>query len=132
MMMKLRPNLRDFKHLESQKYSMGIVLQNTNLICSLLNKLFFFFFFFSLRNLFSKATDSREKIDREEHLDPPAHLLQSRGMGTPVLEEHVPGRVQPQLVTISLLYIYSCVNLFVSTSILHQQKLLKCVPNAKK
>lgn len=42
-MMKLRPNLRDFKHLESQKYSMGIVLQNTNLICSLLNKLFFFF-----------------------------------------------------------------------------------------
>ena len=45
-MMKLRPNLRDFKHLESQKYSMGIVLQNTNLICSLLNKLFLFFFFF--------------------------------------------------------------------------------------
>ena len=42
-MMKLRPNLRDFKHLESQKYSMGIVLQITNLICSLLNKLFFFF-----------------------------------------------------------------------------------------
>lgn len=128
MMMKLRLSLKDFKHLEGQKYSMGIVLQNTNLICSLLNKLFFF----SLRNLCSKATDAEKQIDREEHLDPPAHLLQSRGMGTPVLEEHIPGRVQPQLVTISLLYIYSCVNLFVSTSILHQQKLLKCVPNAKK
>ena len=44
MMMKLRLSLRDFKHLEGQKYSMGIVLLNTNLICSLLNKLFFFFF----------------------------------------------------------------------------------------
>lgn len=130
MMMKLRLSLRDFKHLEGQKYSMGIVLLNTNLICSLLNKLFFFFF--SLRNLCSKATDAKEQIDREEHLDPPAHLLQSRGMGTPVLEEHIPGRVQPQLMTISLLYIYSCVNLFMLTPISHQQKLLKCVPNAKK
>ena len=128
MMMKLRLSLRDFKHLEGQKYSMGIVLQNTNLICSLLNKLFFF----SLRNLCSKATDAEKQIDREEHLDPPAHLLQSRGMGTPVLEEHIPGRVQPQLMTISLLYIYSCVNLFMLTPISHQQKLLKCVPNAKK
>ena len=42
-MMKLRLSLKDFKHLEGQKYSMGIVLQNTNLICSLLNTLFFFF-----------------------------------------------------------------------------------------
>ena len=42
MMMKFRLSLKDFKHLEGQKYSMAIVLQNTNLICSLLNKLFFF------------------------------------------------------------------------------------------
>lgn len=50
------------------------------------------------RNLCSKATDAKEQIDREEHLDPPAHLLQSRGMGTPVLEEHTP--VHPEVAEI--------------------------------
>lgn len=51
-----------------------------------------------LRNLCGSATDLKEQIDTEEHPDPAAHLLQSRGMGTPVLEEHIP--VHPEVAEI--------------------------------
>lgn len=50
------------------------------------------------RNLCSNTNDSKERTEAEEQPDPPAHLLQSRGMGTPVLEEHIP--VHPEVAEI--------------------------------
>lgn len=48
--------------------------------------------FFFNRKLCSSATESKEATETDESkLDPPAHLLQTRGMGTPVMEENIPG-----------------------------------------
>ena len=44
------------------------------------------------RRLCSSATDSKETTETEEpRPDIPAHILQTRGMGTPVMEEPIPG-----------------------------------------
>ncbi|KAL9954789.1 hypothetical protein ACROYT_G042366 [Oculina patagonica] len=52
-----------------------------------------------LWKLCSSAANSVETADTEEpNPDPPAHLLQSRGMGTQVMEEHIP--VHPEVAEI--------------------------------
>ena len=46
------------------------------------------------RKLCSSATESKEATETDESkLDPPVHLLQTKGMGTPVMEEHTPGTI---------------------------------------
>lgn len=51
------------------------------------------------RKLCNDAPESKEATETDESkLDPPAHLLQSKGMGTPVMEEHTP--VHPEVAEI--------------------------------
>ena len=62
-------------------------------------------FFFLNRKLCSSATESKEATETDESkLDPPAHLLQTKGMGTPVLEEHTPGiKIIPVIIIIIII-----------------------------